>query len=315
MKEALKLSLKIQNELNENMFDWKNYDKNYDQSIYLTNSIKKLKKNFMNDSIKNINATQSTWTGGYEPYLKRLIKIQKETNKPCGIELFRATLESYERNTASRVKCGAVLKRLADQENITLDKNWDKNVGRYVQQKNERLEPPSDELIAEIYTKIDDKSWRWVFGLMATYGLRTHEAFFCSPEDLLNPNNELNTIRVHSNTKTGERIIYPLQPEWVKQFNLIDIQRPNIKTDLDNPNRTMRHISNNVSRKFRMLGLNFVPYALRHAWAIRSIHYKLDVSIAAKMMGHSVMVHTKTYHKYILESDLNKAYLDAIGLS
>ena len=38
----------------------------------------------------------------------------------------------------------------------------------------------------------------------------------------------------------------------------------------------MTYISNNVARKFREYSLGFIPYSLRHAWAIRSIHYKMN---------------------------------------
>ena len=74
----------------------------------------------------------------------------------------------------------------------------------------------------------------------------------------------------------------------------------------------MAHIGNNVGRKFREYGLGFIPYSLGRAWAIRSIHYKMNPSIAAKMMGHSVEMHTKNYHYYLSKQDMDKAYVDAI---
>lgn len=54
-------------------------------------------------------------------------------------------------------------------------------------------------------------------------------------------------------------------------------------------------------------------YSLRHAWAIRSIHHGLNPSIASKMMGHSVEMHTKTYHYYLSKQDMDKAYSNAVG--
>ena len=161
----------------------------------------------------------------------------------------------------------------------------------------------------ELRNKIKNPTWRQIFGMLATFGLRTHEVFFVDAEDLLSESNKHNAIRVGSETKTGERLVYPLRSEQVDQFELKDIQKPNIKL---NPERSMRYISNNVCRTFRECSLGFIPYSLRHAWAIRSIHYKMNPSIAAKMMGHSVEMHTKNYHYYLSKQDMDKAYVDAI---
>ena len=60
-------------------------------------------------------------------------------------------------------------------------------------------------------------------------------------------------------------------------------------------------------------GGGFFPYSLLHAWAIRSIHHKMDPSIAAKMMDHSVEMYTRNYHYYLSKQDMDKAYVDAIG--
>ena len=112
--------------------------------------------------------------------------------------------------------------------------------------------------------------------MLATFGLRTHEVFFVDAEDLLSESNKHNAIRVGSETKAGERLVYPLRSEWVDQFELKDIHKPNVNTNLENPGRLMTYISNNVARKFREYSLGFIPYSLRHAWAIRSIHYKMN---------------------------------------
>ena len=149
--------------------------------------------------------------------------------------------------------------------------------------------------------------------MLATFGLRTDEMFFCDVEELLSESNKHNTIRVGSETKTSERLVYPLRSERVDLFELKDIQKPNVNTNLENPGRLMTRISNNVGKMFRECSLGFIPYSLRHAWAIRSIHYKMNSSIAAKMMGHSVEMHTKNYHYYLSKQDMDKAYVDAIG--
>ena len=47
--------------------------------------------------------------------------------------------------------------------------------------------------------------------MLATYGMRPHEVFFCSAEDLLDESNTNCTIEVGKETKTGSRIAYPLK--------------------------------------------------------------------------------------------------------
>ena len=50
-----------------------------------------------------------------------------------------------------------------------------------------------------------------------------------------------------------------------------------------------------------------VPYDLRHAWAVRTIHIGLPDTVAARMMGHSVAIHTRTYHHWITRRDQQQA--------
>ena len=80
---------------------------------------------------------------------------------------------------------------------------------------------------------------------------------------------------------------------------------PSIKTDLEDT--TLQHIGRRVSEQFRRYNLPMTPYDLRHAWAIRTIHIGLPDSVSARMMGHSVAIHTRTYHHWITRRDQQKA--------
>ena len=46
---------------------------------------------------------------------------------------------------------------------------------------------------------------------------------------------------------------------------------------------------------------------VRHAWAVRTIHVGLPDTVAARMMGHSVTIHTRTYHHWITRRDQQQA--------
>ena len=54
------------------------------------------------------------------------------------------------------------------------------------------------------------------------------------------------------------------------------------------------------------------PYGLRHAWAVRTIFYDLPDTVAARMMGHSVSLHTQTYHHWITKRDQQQAVNNAL---
>ena len=52
----------------------------------------------------------------------------------------------------------------------------------------------------------------------------------------------------------------------------------------------------------KRLGIDWRPYALRHAYAGRLWRFggnDLDVYTASRLMGHSIKEHTKTYRQFI----------------
>ena len=123
-------------------------------------------------------------------------------------------------------------------------------------------------------------------------------------------------LRVFPNTKTGEHQVWPFHPEWVGLFELENITDtsvllPDIKTDLKET--TLQHIGRRVSEQFRRYKISFTPYDLRHAWAVRTILIGLPNTVAAKMMGHSVSIHTKTYHHWITRRDQQIAVDSALS--
>lgn len=58
----------------------------------------------------------------------------------------------------------------------------------------------------------------------------------------------------------------------------------------------------------RWAKLPFPPYNLRHCWAVRTLEFGLDVSLAAAQMGHSVQVHTELYHHWISDRHHQRAF-------
>jgi integrase len=78
----------------------------------------------------------------------------------------------------------------------------------------------------------------------------------------------------------------------------------------DRPNSA---IGESCSRYFNGLKLPFHLYDMRHRWAIRTLEIGLDISLAAQQMGHSVQMHSETYHHWISE-DVHQRAFDALML-
>jgi len=147
------------------------------------------------------------------------------------------------------------------------------------------------------------KLWQWVYGMLATYGLRPREIFVNPNLDWwLSADNTMHTWRVHEECKTGEREALPLYPHWVETFNLktdgeaIALLKQKIEDKL-----TSKQISaarHGTDRWFRFVGIPFQPYDLRHAWAIRAHLMGIPIKAAADNLGHSVNMHTSIYQKW-----------------
>ncbi len=142
---------------------------------------------------------------------------------------------------------------------------------------------PTDEQILNIWASIQSPAWRWVYGMLATYGLRPHEVFRL---DIQRYNQSTKVLRVLDETKTGARLVYPCPTYWRERFELWNVQYPDIKLEGKNNN----DFGEKVSHEFRKQKIPHNPYALRQAWCIRTALLGVPDAIAAKWAGHSVAV-------------------------
>lgn len=148
---------------------------------------------------------------------------------------------------------------------------------------------------AVIETVIDGLSpgWQWVAGVCATYGARPSEAILhaaVQPSGLL----------AISAGKTGSRQSLPLPRAWIERWDLHRLRRPGVKLERSNSGPGER-----LSRALRRAGAPFRGYDLRHAWAVRAIlHPQISPSLAAKSMGHSLAIHSRTYQRWFDQSSM-----------
>jgi integrase len=251
---------------------------------------------------------RSTWRAAYKPYLRRLLAMGVQRREGLTAELLLAVLESYPLASRGRQQCAVVLGALARQQALTLPADW-QELGRGYGLHAARFRPlPSDAQILRVVEQIPNPRWRLVYGLMATYGLRNHEVFFCDFSAMAPGGDRV--LRVLPTSKTGEHQVWPFQPEWVDRFALDQLGQDSLglpAVDTDLRRTSLQRVGQRVSEQFRRYQLPLTPYDLRHAWAVRTIHIGLPDTVAARMMGHSVAIHTRTYHHWITRRDQQQA--------
>lgn len=257
---------------------------------------------------RNPAGSRSTWSAAYRPYLRRLRARAQAEGQPLLPALLLEVLESYTLGSRSRQQAGTALAALARQLELELPADWSERAGGYGLHAAQFRHLPSDAQLLQLHERIPNPGWRLAYGLMATYGLRNHEVFL-SDLSALAPGGD-RVIRVLPTSKTGEHQVWPFQPEWVERFELERLGSdpallPPVCTDLRRT--TLQQVGRRVAEQFRRYELPLTPYDLRHAWAVRTIHIGLPDTVAARMMGHSVAIHTRTYHHWITRRDQQQA--------
>jgi integrase len=226
---------------------------------------------------------RETWNGDYLKIYRRL-----PWDKPVTAELMEATLAAIPVSQAkTRNRAVMALGKLARAAGVDCG-----DLRRYRRQYSPAdtapREIPTDEAIALHHNQIcaRNPAWGWVYGVMATYGLRNHEVFKISLD-------AFPVVRVGDDTKTGYHEVWPCYPEWAEEWRLHEPILPPVDT-----NRCNEKIGHSVTR-YLSPKLPFLPYDLRHAWAIRTLEFGWPTELAAAQMGHSHEVHSQTYHRWI----------------
>ena len=289
VKRAEREAHKLAQSLAEGSFNWKLYiGSQHDSQV---KPIVQLVNEFKDEYCRTHRIQEATWLNTWAGTFRKLPE-----NEPISEALLLAVVLSTKQDSRNRELTCQRLQRFAAFAGLQVDLSLYR--GEY---EPEPRDIPTDEAIAEWRDRIPNQHWQWVYGMLATFGLRPHEAFACEFIDPL-------TLKVHQGTKTGSRITRAILPEWAKQWHLIEMNRPNVRS-------RGRACGQLVSRRFGVDrdNLPFVPYDLRHAWAVRaSVAKGLPVSTAAAMMGHSVTTHTRVYHRWLSDAQNERVYRSLI---
>ncbi|MFZ9620805.1 MAG: site-specific integrase [Prochlorococcaceae cyanobacterium] len=319
IREAQRRLLQVHEQLEQQRFNWQDWSERPSSNSSSSSSscraaleqqLSSFEAAFFSDPRRRRQAagSRTTWSSAYLPYLRRLQRMASGRQGGLDEPLLLAVLESYELASRSRQQCTTALGALARHCGLTLPDDWSERGSGYGLHRAQFRQLPSDSEILALPELIPNPRWRLVYGLMATYGLRNHEAFFCDLSALAQGGDRV--IRVLPTSKTGEHQVWPFQPDWVDRFGLAELAAsrsalPAVSTDLRRT--TLQQVGRRVAEQFRRYKLPITPYDLRHAWAVRTIHIGLPDTVAARMMGHSVAIHTRTYHHWITRRDQQQA--------
>jgi hypothetical protein len=232
----------------------------------------------------------TTWRSDYRNVLNKL-----PPDAPLTEQVLRTAIDGTKIDSKQRKRFCLTLGRLA--RFAGLEVNFKGIQGKYSESHTEPRDLPEDNLIAECFYSIDDPGWRWVFGAIATFGLRNHEVFYLDIQSLQQGSASVWVTE----GKTGARQVWAFYPEWIDDFDLKKRVLPKVT------GKTHEDFGRRVS-KFFGRAIPFECYNLRHRWAVRTLEFGLDPTLAARQMGHSVAVHERTYHRWIDAGVHERAY-------
>jgi len=311
LKQAEQEAKVIAARLIEQTFDWRPYLVQQGQAFgsdSLADKLVAFEHHYfaagLADPDKHEASVKSTWNKAYAPYLR---KLQETCDRRPGLSLpeaMVATVKSTRPHSRSRQVCCTAMDALARFLSLELSVDLKTLWGKYGGSRTQTRQLPTDEQIVAGFHQIPNPAWQFVYGVMAVYGLRNHEVFFCD-YGALSQGEEEAAIAVLETTKTGAHDVWPFPLPWVEEFGLREVKLPAIETNLEKT--TLQRIGQQVTLQFRRYGIPFSPYDLRHAWAVRTILAGLPDTVAARMMGHSVAIHTRTYHRWITRRDQQRA--------
>jgi integrase len=276
----------------QNAFDWLDYWKPTEVKPSLptvADWVAKAKEEFFSD--RDSPSLRRTWRGHHEMVYKHLPQ-DRELSEQILIDCLK--LQGAE--TRSREIYYKALARLIKIAGFECDLS--KYKGTYNPKNLTPRDIPSDEDIEQMILGIGNKQWRYVFAMMAIYGLRPHEVWHCELD--------LPKIYIDEDTKTGERMVFPMPERWIKLFEIADgvATKVTVQANSDYGDRTCK-----FARKNNLP----VPYTFRHAYALRMIHAGVPDAIVAAWMGHTVDVHNKQYQRWLSDRDHQKVFESVKG--
>ena len=323
--------------------------------------VEQYKKHFFQQRKGNKNPSKS-W------YLEcsSIEKILGNLDKFISLSLIRQIVESKDNNSVSRKQTLNGLVGFLKYFNNT---DYKEVIRQYKENNNPKAKKrnvPSDKRIIEVYetgfvpssrgTKKYNyrfPQWQFLFGLLATYGLRIHEAWSIANWDkpvilkdgdwvavdidddnsielqrdageliipaILDPNNKEHLLCIKHATKTGYRVAMPLSPDghnWLEEFNLLQpLNLPDITNPLERAgkNQSAFRCTKGATYWFRTHKYGFKAHDLRHACNHRGHQSNYNHKALSDSLGHSVNMNSTGYLRHMNDSVKLEGIVSAIN--
>jgi integrase len=238
--------------------------------------------------------TECTWKSDYLPAWKLL---EGELTPESIVD----AIAKVPVNTRKRKLMCEKLASLAKFAGLVVDLK--PYIGNYGLEKSQPRHIPTTleiEASRELFAAKPD--WQWAYGVLAAYGLRPHEVFFCK----IDPTYP-HILKVFEG-KTGYREVYPYHVRWAVSWELWN--QPKMP---DSQAKTLKVHGQRICKVFARRNLTFTAYCLRHAYCIRlATEYKIPVAIAANWAGHEPGVYLKIYQRWIGEAEKRRVFDESI---
>ena len=220
-------------------------------------------------------------------------------------DLLAAVIE-HESKPNSRKRLGMLsnYKRLARLIKLTELKSLDQlqKKTNYKPKKRD-LTGCDDESLANLMQKLrHHKKYGWALAALTTYGCRPSEVWSLQPS--ADGTGRCLDIKEANGTPQW-RTVLALPQEWVKKFDLRDVQRPlNHNSPEDYDSIEAMKLEKAFGKWLRYNHPTLQLYDLRHSWAQRQIlSGEVGDVLGAQLMGHSIALHQSTYFQAMQQRD------------
>lgn len=223
-------------------------------------------------------STETAWSKKWRPALNKLPPdsvLMTDT-------VLLSVIERLPAGSAGKRDTGNVLSQIAQTLKFDVTDIRKAYKGYAVSDLKPR-EIPSDQEIEHYLKQIKLPHWRWMFGMLACYGLRPHEII--QAKITADGNCEIG-----DETKTGFHIAWPCHKRWLTEFNLRQVARPS---------QSVEAVAKAANTSIHKRGpVPFSLYTLRHAYAIRLFNKGIPSDVGARLMGHSEQIHRTVYKRW-----------------
>lgn len=298
VSEAEFKAFEIGRSLTIGTFKWSDWEAESQAIVTVADWVAKLKPVYLAEN----SITENTWVESWV----RVFNLLPQ-NEELNAAILLAAVLTTEPNSWTRRQACQKLQRLADFAGVEV--NLRKYQGNYGQASQREIEVPSDQEIARVWRSIKNPEWQLIYGLMAAFGIRDHEAFFCH----FVTDQGISLLQV-TEGKTGARRVQAFYPEWVEQWGLVErMEAPGKPKVNGRKSKGYHDYGDRVGKAFKRQGVPWHPYTLRHAYAIReSVIFGIPVAAAAANMGHDPAVHLKTYNRWLDDAHRHQVYREKV---